>query len=208
MKPKKEECSEDAKSTHCCNHKSKFRFTFIAILLVLCCAVAEYFFSKYNCAKLLNCSKIETMTALGESQKSYEEQLKKVSDEVATLKAEFVKLKCELDGKYEYGKSPKNSNDTRKKWKAWSELKAKVEANRQFSKELHKFRSEFSYDRELVELVDDCVKNICVIGDGDGIIDICKRYICCVFGFCKADHKKLLEISGYVLSSVDNEGGK
>ncbi len=197
----------ESESKKCCsNHKCKFCYAFFTIVLVILCAVGEHFFNKHNLSKISEDNKAETLHAIEESKKGYDLSVLSLKNDVSSLKTEVSKIVikdenviCTYCKKMEF----------RKKWKTWLALKEKMEASEEFGKELEAFNVLFHYDNELIAIVNDLTKGVDVISnietEKDNIIDTCKRYLRKVVRIKKIDYRKLLEVSGYVLSSIKEE---
>lgn len=187
----------------CSNHKCKFCYAFITIALIILCAAGEYFFSKYNSPKFSEADKADAMSAIAENRKECDLSVSELKEDVSSLQTEVSKLATKDE------KSVCNfckNMELRKKWKAWLALKEKMEASEPFDAELETFNSLFSYDQELLEIVKDLAKGVDVISstkvEKNDIVDTCKQYLRKVIRVKKIDYRKLLEVSGYVLSSV------
>lgn len=194
-------------SKECCsNHKCKFCYAFFTIALVILCAVGEHFFNKHNLSKISEDNKVETLQAIEESKKDYDLSVSSLKKDVSSLKTEVSKIVikdenviCTYCKKMEF----------RKKWKTWLALKTKMEASEAFGEELEAFNALFHYDKELIAIVNDLAKGVDVIAnvetEKEDVIDTCKRYLRKVVRVKKIDYRKLLEVSGYVLSSIKEE---
>lgn len=194
----------------CCHNEcgNKFRWAFFSIFLVLIAATVEHFFNKHNYDQLSEGSKIETMNAIEKSQRTYVSQLEDLRQEILSLKDEVSLLKkIPLKGSIN---NYIDENIRRKKWKIWINLKEKIEVGEDFNQELRDFYSEFCEDDELIRLVDKLLDSADVISRSNKekkdneFVDICKKYIKKIIRVKKVDYKQLLNISGYVLSSIEN----
>jgi hypothetical protein len=209
---------------HSCRHSSKCRvlFAFFVFLLVIICAAGEYFFSKYDNSRLefSENNRNEMIRTLEESieknKNAHVPHLTKLQNDVAKLQDDIATLKGEVS-KYtkEMGNKTKpNENQLRKKWKIWVALKSKMEDDSPFGAELEEFNNAFAGDQELIEMVKDLANGVdlfCNANKKDGknesccIISSCKKYLGKIIRIKKIDHRKLLEVSGYVLSHVNKE---
>ena len=204
MKKKNNNPTEDrdqsnvTESKKCCSHrKCKFCCAFFIIALVILFAVGVYHYNKNSLSKLS-----EEMHVIEESKKGSDLNISKLEENVSSLKTEVSKIvtkdvECTVCKKLEL----------RKKWKTWLALKEKMEAGEPFNKELIDFNVLFSYDKELVEIVNDLAKGVDVISsvkdEDHKVLDICKKYFRKIVRIKKIDYRKLLEVSGYVLSSIE-----
>lgn len=188
---------EEINSSDCCHvhdHKCKFGFAFVAIILVAICAISEYFFDHERYSELSKKS-TSTMNSVQEGRELIENFGKKMEAIDKRLSSLENKTKAA------------SINDGRKKWKVWVALKNKLELGENFKDELKLFNEIFTYDTELLQLVKETVSDIEIEPKGsDGaVMETVKRYVNKVVTVRKIDHKKLLEISGYVITSL--EGG-
>ncbi|MDR0677985.1 MAG: hypothetical protein LBF44_00430 [Holosporaceae bacterium] len=102
--------------------------------------------------------------------------------------------------------SPDHRNQLRQKWKAWMALRHKMESNETFEEELKTFHELFACDKELIDLVDNLAQGVEVVTNGNEnkILGTCKNILRKIIKLKKINQRKLVEISGYVLSSIDN----
>ncbi len=208
MKPIEKEFSQEIKQAEkfvqeevdpndCCHihdHKCKFGFACVAIILVAACAIGEYLFDHERYSELSQKS-TSTMNSVQEDR----EQIKVLGQKLDAIDNKLTSLENKANGA--------SINSGRKKWKLWVALKNKLESGESFDNELKLFNEMFSYDSELLQLVKETIGNIEIEPkESDGaVIETVKRYVNKVVTVRKIDHRKLLEISGYVITSI--EGG-
>ena len=209
------ENTADNKKDACCRGmmcQNKFRWAFFIIFLVITCAVVEYFLNKQNS----DCNKFETMVVIENNKQLYLSQFTKLNEEIADLNKEVFEIKNEIsllsssskEKMCAYSEAKTKPNNRRHKWKTWLNLKEKIESTEPFEKELQSFNELFSYDHDLIALVQkliidtnmtyDCCDESCKI------INACKKHIQKIIRAQKINYHKLLEISGYVLSSEED----
>lgn len=179
-------------SSECCHirdHKHKLLFACAAIILVIMCAVGEYLFSGKKR------SEISENNAVVQERR---ESIKNFEREINALNNKFLRLKQELKRAYD-------KKDGRKKWKVWIALKNKLESGEPFEEESEIFNKTFSYDGELLKLVKETVNEFEMKNrkGENAIIDTVKKYVNKVVSVKKIDPSKLLEISGYVITSIE-----
>jgi hypothetical protein len=133
----------------------------------------------------------------------------KIEGQVDSLKNDVLRLDRQIES------APANKNteilsdnrsQLRKKWKTWMALRCKMEANEVFEEELKAFNELFACDKELIDLVGNLAKGIEVITNGNEgkIMGACKTILRKIIKLKKINQRRLAEISGYVLSSIDN----
>ncbi len=187
---------EEVGSNDCCGihgHKCKFKFAGIVIILVAACAIGEYLFDHERYSELSQ-KNTSAMNSLQEDR----EQIKDLGQKIEAIDKKLTVLESKTNGVL--------TNNGRKKWKVWVALKNKLESGEGFEDELKSFNEMFSYDTELLQLVKETIGNIEIEpkkGDDGAVIETVKKYVNKVVR--KIDHRKLLEISGYVITSI--EGG-
>ncbi|MBR1733893.1 MAG: hypothetical protein IJ730_00335, partial [Alphaproteobacteria bacterium] len=85
-------------------------------------------------------------------------------------------------------------------------LKNKLENGESFDKELKIFYDIFAYDTELVGIVKNIVSELGTVAEkqteDNAVMEAVKKYVNKVVKIGKIDHRKLLEISGYVITSI------
>jgi hypothetical protein len=160
----------------------------LALLLV-----AAYCF--YNC-----CNK-KNSACVGPLAGEYQAKIALLQSEVSKLKSEMQQITQHTDQKLVHRR-----DNIREKWKAWMALRSKIESQEQPTVELERFRKLFIDDAETLELVEKLIHGLGFDKDtNDGkILAACKKYFKKVIKFKKVDHRKLMKISGYVLSSPNN----
>jgi hypothetical protein len=122
-----------------------------------------------------------------------------VYSQISALKEEISDIKKQIEVIHQSGNQGtiKETIKLRLKWKAWMDLRAKIETESITEEDIAKFNFIFSDDKEILELV----KSVVLIETSDEkakdgkILGMLKKII------KKVDEKKLLEIDGYVLSS-------
>ena len=207
MKPVEEKVSQEIKKAEkfvqekidpsdCCHihdHKCKFGFACVVIILIAACAIGEYLFDHKRYSELSQ-KNTSTMNSVQEDR----EQIKVLGQKIEAIDNKLTALENKTGGV--------SVNSGRKKWKVWVALKNKLESGEVFEDELKSFNEMFSYDAELLQLVKETIGDIEIEPkkEDDGpVIETVKKYVNKVVR--KIDHKKLLEISGYVITSI--EGG-
>ena len=182
----------------CCtmhSHKCKTCFAFIVIGLVAACAIAEYVFDNKRYSALSE-SNTTTVNKVQESTNKIDELAKKVS----SLANAVESLEKNASGIYS------ETNNPREKWKIWVALKNKLENGESFDKELKIFYDIFAYDTELVGIVKNIVSELGTVAEkqteDNAVMEAVKKYVNKVVKIGKIDHRKLLEISGYVITSI------
>ncbi len=182
------------------NYKCKSCYAIIAITLVILCAIFEHLFNKHKYSEFSESSKKETLCTIEESMKNYEVKISELKEEIGLLKNEISNIKD--------AHVTQKQTDVREKWKAWLSLKNKIEEKEAFDDELENFNKVFAYDKELISLLEEFTNEVSVVSDessGDSnVVDVCKKYLRKVVNLKKVDRKKIFEISGYVLSSIEN----
>lgn len=208
MKPIEKEVSQEIKQAEkfvqeevdpndCCHihdHKCKFGFACVAIILVAACAIGEYLFDHERYSELSQ-KNTSTMNSVQEDR----EQIKVLGQKLDAIDNKLTSLENKTNGA--------SINSGRKKWKLWVALKNKLESGENFDNELNLFNEMFSYDSELLQLVKETIGNIEIEpkkSDG-AVIETVKKYVNKVVTIRKIDHRKLLEISGYVITSIKGE---
>lgn len=175
----------------------RFGCACVAICLVAGCAIFEYFF---NHEKYCELAKNNTsMTALVQE---YSEKIKALEQRVETLEKGLVQMEGRAGNAF--------GNKARTKWKVWIALKNKLEEGEAFGEELKAFESTFAYDQDLVNMVKDAIgaaETESQISD-DTVVDAVKKYMNKVVSIRKINNSKLLEISGYVITSIEGVTGK
>ncbi|MBQ7673745.1 MAG: hypothetical protein IJT36_04365 [Alphaproteobacteria bacterium] len=191
--------SDDHNNASCCHghdHKCKCCFAFIVILLIAACAVAEYLYDKHRYTELSE-SNSNTVNTLQEAKAKIDE----LNQKVDAISKELVSLENKTHGMYLGKYTP------RQKWKVWTALKSKLEAGETFDAELKVFYEVFSYDNELLQIVNETVKGLATEEpkDDGAVMEAVKKYVNKVVKIGKVDHRKLLEISGYVITSIEEK---
>ena len=185
--------NKETESKRCFSHHNcKFCYAFLTIVLISLCAIGEHFYNKSKLSKLS-----ENMKAIEESKKGSDLNISKLKEDVSNIINRENEAMCAICKK----------SEIRKKWKTWMVLKEKMEAGEPFDKEMKDFNTLFSYDKELIAVVDDLAKGVDVISSTksgkNSIVDTCKKYFKKIVRVKKIDYRKLLEVSGYVLSSIE-----
>ena len=187
---------EEVGSNDCCHihgHKCKFGFACVVIILIATCAIGEYLFDNERYSELSQ-KNTSTMNFVQEGR----EQIKNLGQKIEAIDKKLTSLENKTNGAA--------INSGRKKWKVWVALKNKLESGEGFEDELKSFNEMFSYDTELLQLVKETIGDIEIEPkkeDDGAVIETVKKYVNKVVR--KIDHRKLLEISGYVITSI--EGG-
>lgn len=147
---------------------------------------------------------------LNEVGRVHSQRLEKLEEEISNLKNEIAEQKKFYQQVSAREKSQVNDSCRRRKWKVWNDLKNKIENEENFDQELQIFYSEFSGDTELISLIQKLLDGVDVIttaeGNSNELVDTCKKYIKKIVRIKKVDYKLLLDISGYVLSSLESYG--
>ncbi|MDR3187067.1 MAG: hypothetical protein LBT63_01375 [Holosporaceae bacterium] len=184
------------KPASCCEISAKRSCVWwTAVILALLLAVACYF---YGC-----CGK-RSVHDVDAHDKKCQQKISLLQEEISQLKAEMRRLAQRADQKLQRG------NNIREKWKAWMLLKSKIESQEPLAEELEQFRMLFANDEETLKLVEEVIGGIDVgkSGDSSKVMEFCKKYLKKLIKFKKIDRRKLMKISGYVLSSSSHRGEK
>lgn len=164
----------------------------VAVCLVAGCAIFEYFFNHEKYCELAKNN--ASLTALVQEDS---EKLKSLEQRVETLEKGVVQMK-NVAGSASVTKARAN-------WKVWVALKNKLEEGEAFEEELNAFESTFAYDQDLVKMVKDAIgaaETESQIND-DTVVDAVKKYMNKVVSVRKINNSKLIEISGYVITSIE-----
>lgn len=186
----------DGSCCHGHDHKCKSCFAFLVILLIAACALAEYLFDKRRYTELSE-SNTNTINTLQDAKAKIDE----LSQKVDAMNKELASLENKSRGIYSGKYTP------RQKWKVWTALKNKLEAGETFESELKVFYEVFSYDTELLQVIGETVKGLATEEpkEDGAVMEAVKKYVNKVVKIGKVDHRKLLEISGYVITSIKDK---
>lgn len=183
---------EEAKKCRCSGGVGRFGCACIAICLVAGCAIFEYFFNHEKYCELAKNNANLTTLATETSEK-----VKILEQRVETLEKGMVQMEGRAGKAF--------GNKARAKWKVWMALKNKLESGEPFEDELKAFESTFAYDQDLIALVIGAIgaaETESQISD-DTVVDAVKKYMNKVVNIRKINNGKLLEISGYVITSIE-----
>ncbi len=122
--------------------------------------------------------------------------------ELASLKTEIANLKKDVDECKTVKQIQHDNSKLRTKWKAWSDLKNKMETNEPVDEELKRVKEVFADDAELLRKIDDLLTE--TEKSADVIPQNIRKYVDKFVSLKRMDSKKVAEISGYVLSSPCN----
>jgi len=212
----------------CCSGAcgSKLRWALFTVSLVVICAISEYYFRKRE----IETSRLEAMRAVDDTRNECTSQIAGLHKEISYLKEEISSLKSSLENNRhvcdQHTCNPDNNTNAsnasvaaanvirvdnrRKKWIVWFNLKQKIESGESFKKELQEFTEMFSNDHDLMLLVKKLAEESAVLMQAPrsdnyyNVVDICKEYLQKIVRIQKVNYRKLLEISGYVLSSSED----
>ena len=206
-----EKSAEHEHSDHChCahDHLTRFKYAFMAIVLVFICAVAEHYYnhqsSEHAVPVKIPQSKAEGINpASNPYQQKFEQldqKLKQMEEEIAYL--EHLK---QLLSSQEM--TQEKEVVWKKKWSAWTRLAGKLQSGENYKEEFENFKNEFSENPEVISMVEAFIKDAHLTVEEDsgkekGLVDISKQYLNRIIRINKIDDWKLHEISGYVLISL------
>ena len=205
-----ENSAEHEHSDHChCahDHLTRFKYAFMAIVLVLVCAVAEHYYnhqdSRHEIPVKISQPNAEVASSTDRYQQKFEEldqKLKHMEEEIAYL--EHLK---QLLSSQEI--TQEKENVWKKKWSAWTHLAGKLQSGGNYKEEFENFKNEFSESPEVISMVEAFIKDAHLAVEEDsgkekGLVDISKQYLNKIIRINKIDDWKLHEISGYVLISL------
>ena len=170
----------------------RFACACIAVCLVAGCAIFEYFFNHEKYCELAKHS--AEMSALVQE---VSERTKSLEQRTETLEKGLVQMEGRAGSSF--------GNKAREKWKVWIALKNKLELGESFEEELKAFESTFAYDQDLISLLTEAIGAVeteSQISD-DTVVDAVKKYMNRVVTVGRISNSKLLEISGYVITSIE-----
>lgn len=188
----------------CCLLK-RFSKIECAGLLVLCAfvlfAIEEFFSHDWNQVR----DDHKRLASVAANTAAYENTIDELRKEISNLKKEISEQRNFYQRFLLQKESRVNNDYRRRKWKVWIDLKNKIENEENCEREFQVFCNEFSNDTELLALIRELLEGVDVIttGNNNDGIDAYKKYIKKIVRIKKIDYKKLLDISGYVLSSID-----
>ncbi|MDR2157989.1 MAG: hypothetical protein LBO02_01585 [Holosporaceae bacterium] len=191
-KPQKSaEVTESAKTAKCRCQTSTWTVALLAVLVV-----GLWFFHQNR----KEASNLAASDGINAAVLKMEKQIELLQNDVANLNQ-----KLEFKSATESVKQCLDKRgELRQKWKAWMALRAKMESNEPFEAELNKFNELFSCDKDIVRLVEDLAQGVETVTNGNDnkIVGAYKNILRKIVKFKKINHQKLVEISGYVLSSI------
>ena len=195
---------EHSDHCHCAHdHLMRFKYAFLAIVLVLICAVAEHYYSDQNPSELPVKIVANTENITPSQQQKIEEldqKLKRMEEEIAYL--EHLK---QLLSSQEMTQEKEAA--WKKKWSAWTRLAGKLQSGENYLEEFRTFKNEFSENSELISMIEAFIKDAQLTIEEDsgkekGLVDISRQYLNKIIRINKIDDWKLHEISGYVLIAL------
>jgi hypothetical protein len=127
---------------------------------------------------------------------------------ISLLQMEISQLKAEMQQMQRTDQKLHGRDNIREKWKIWMALGSKIESQEPLEKEWEQFRRLFANDEETLKLVEAIIQeaNLDKSACDNKIVDFCKKYLKRLIKFKKTYRRKLMKISGYVLSSPSSYG--
>lgn len=180
------------------------------IIIFMAIVIACLKYSDGGERKALRENTQKVIHGLNEVRTDHSRKFEKLEEEISNLKNEIAEQRKFYQQLSVQEKSQVDDSYRRRKWKVWNDLKNKIENEENFDQELRVFYSEFSGDAELMSLIKQLLDGVDVVTTAEDssneLVDTCKKYIKKIVRIKKVDYKLLLDISGYVLSSIENRG--